>query len=133
MKRENIYNWALQNYFWLFLMTATAVYVCQQLQFSLPDFVHNHLNDLLCMPIVLNIALRAVRVIKSDAYLSIPLSLQITVTLLFCLYFDWYLPDVNPRYTSDWLDVLCYFTGMVFFYLLNNAFKKEPKQKTLAG
>ncbi|KPM32732.1 Hypothetical protein I595_1159 [Croceitalea dokdonensis DOKDO 023] len=84
------------------------------------------------MPIVLNIALRAVRVIKSDAYLSIPLSLQITVTLLFCVYFEWYLPDVNPRYTSDWLDVLCYFTGMVFFYLLNNAFKKEPKQKTLA-
>ena len=81
--------------------------------------MNNYLNDLLCMPIVLGIAQRTVRFLKSDSNLTLPVALQVVVTIMFALYFEGYLPQFNLRYTADVMDVLCYFLGMAFFELTN--------------
>ena len=98
-----------QYYFPFFLLLASLVYAAQRLGIHLPELVNNHLNGFLCIPLVLKIALYAGRYIKSDS------TLQICVTVLYCIYFEVLLPKVNDRYTGDVLDVIAYFLGLLVF------------------
>ncbi|PRX54659.1 hypothetical protein CLV81_3061 [Flagellimonas meridianipacifica] len=113
-----LYRLSRRYILWLGLMGMT-VYLLQQTNVELPEVVNNHLNDLLCMPIVLGISQLAVRYLRSDPGIFLSLPLQLCVTILFCFYFEWHLPKVNPRYTSDWIDVLCYFFGTGWFSIMN--------------
>ncbi|WP_299601096.1 hypothetical protein [uncultured Aquimarina sp.] len=103
-------------YFWIFLVIAFSIYVLQQLEIRLPLFFQNYLNDLLCMPLVLSVCQLAVRKLKNDTRILLPMPLLILVTIGYSIYFEWYLPQYDDRYTADWLDVLMYFIGMFFFY-----------------
>ncbi len=118
-----LYHLGRRYILWLVLV-ATTVYLLQRFNVELPNVINNHLNDLLCMPIVLGIAQLGVRYLRSDPSIILPLPLQLCLTLLFCYYFEWYLPKVNPRYTADWIDVLCYFLGTGLFYIRNKLFLK---------
>ncbi|UII76195.1 hypothetical protein LV716_18320 [Flagellimonas sp. HMM57] len=102
-------------YFPFFLLLASLVYTSQRLGIYLPELVNNHLNDFLCIPLVLKIALYAVRHIKSNSDLQIPLALQFCVTVLYCIYFEILLPKVDDRYTADPLDLVAYFLGLIVF------------------
>ena len=113
------------NYFWIFLISAATVYTCQTLGISLPIWINNYLNDFLCLPIVLNIAQYTVRYLRNDGHLNIPFSLVVTMALLYSIYFEWFLPKVNLRYTSDFIDVALYFAGAFLFHLLNASPKSE--------
>ena len=116
--RHLLYHFNGRYLLWLGL-SGLSVYLLQRLNVELPKVLNNHLNDLLCMPLVLGISQQAVRYLRSDTRMVLPLSLQLCVTALFCFYFEWYLPKVNPRYTSDWIDVCCYFFGTGGFYIRN--------------
>jgi hypothetical protein len=35
---------------------------------------------------------------------------------IILFYFEYYLPEVNQRYTADWIDVIFYFSGGLFFF-----------------
>ncbi|WP_281543240.1 hypothetical protein [Maribacter aestuarii] len=102
-------------YFPVFVTIAIFVYVAQQTAIDLPLLVNNYLNDLLCMPIVLKICQYLVRQFKSDRGLQIPITLALTLTVLYALYFELLLPKFNVRYTADTIDVLLYFAGALFF------------------
>ncbi|MGY3794816.1 hypothetical protein [Aquimarina sp. 433] len=103
-------------YFRIFSVITFSIYVLQQLEIRLPLFFQNYLNDLLCMPLVLSVCQIAVRKLKSDTRILLPIPLLILVTIGYSIYFEWYLPQYDDRYTADWLDVLMYFIGMFFFY-----------------
>lgn len=102
-------------YFPIVVGIAMLVYIAQQLSFSLPTLVNNYANDLLCMPIVLKICQYAVRSIKKDKQLQIPIKIAVTLTLMYALYFEILLPKFNARYTADWIDVALYGIGCLFF------------------
>ncbi len=102
-------------YFPVFLILGAFVYFLQRLTTALPELVNNHLNDFLCMPIVLKIGLYSVRYVKSDRRLKLPLLLQVLVTLVFIIYFEGVLPNATERYTADVLDILAYTLGLLFF------------------
>lgn len=102
-------------YFPVFCTLAAAVYVTQHYSAVVPVLVNNYLNDLLCMPIVLKISQTAVRYIKSDRKLKIPLKISLTLTLLYAVYFEFVLPQFQSRYTADPIDVVLYFLGLLFF------------------
>jgi len=70
------------------------------------------------MPVVLTICLKVVHLIKKDNSLKLPLTLVLTLTSIYAVYFEYYMPEVEPRYTGDWLDVIMYFAGALIFYLL---------------
>ncbi|MFD2562134.1 hypothetical protein [Aquimarina rubra] len=103
-------------YFLFFCFVALVIYSFQQLNIDLPILIQNHVNDFLCMPIVLYVCQFIVRKLKSDENMILPLPLLMVVTMGYSLYFEWYLPKHMIRYTSDWLDVALYFLGMLFFY-----------------
>lgn len=84
----------------------------------MPRWVRFYVNDLLCMPVVLSICLKMVHFIKQDNSIRLPLLLILLLTSLYSVYFEYYLPLVEPRYTADWLDVVMYFSGALLFYWL---------------
>ncbi|MFS4416408.1 hypothetical protein [Maribacter sp. 2307ULW6-5] len=113
-------------YFPIFLVLAASVYTAQRLELALPWWANNHLNNLLCMPLVLKMCQYGLRYVKSDAALKIPLALSFALTLCYSLYFEVWLPGRDPRYTADVVDVLLYFLGMAFFHLVEN-YRDNPK------
>ena len=106
-----------------FSMLGLTIYMTQKLMIPLPLFANNYLNDLLCMPIVLKICQYAVRFIKKDKHINIPVKISLVLTILYALYFEFLLPKFNARYTTDFIDVILYFMGFMFFLWIEN----EPK------
>lgn len=108
----------LDRYFTIFAILASTVFLLQKMEVRLHPTISNYLNDFLCMPIVLSIALYTARKIKSNNQLQLPLSLILLLTFGYAVYFEYYLPQVDMRYTADPLDVALYFIGAAFFYLM---------------
>lgn len=106
-----------QPYFIIFIGVFLIIYTLQKLQIPLPFWINNYVNDFLCMPVVLTICLAAVRFIKKDKSLFLPLSAIVSLTLFYSIYFEYFLPAHYPRYTADWLDVVMYFLGATMFFV----------------
>ncbi len=86
----------------VFCTVGLLVYLAQYYSFSIPELVNNYLNDFLCMPIVLKLCQYAVRFIKSDDQLKIPLKISaLHLRHLYAVYFEWVLPQFISRYTAD--------------------------------
>ncbi len=105
--------------FYLALGMATTIYLLQQMDYVLPAWINNYVNDFLTLPLVLGICLFLARKIKRNPQLQLPLPLLLVITLFYCFYFEWYLPKHNPRYTGDWIDCLLYFAGAMVFSVLH--------------
>ena len=107
-----------RHYFWVFSIIALSVYSLQKFSIPIPYLFQNYLNDLLCIPIVLKVCQYVIRYIKSDKKIHLSFIQILTVCLGYALYFEWYLPLHNPRYTADGIDILMYFIGGIFFYFI---------------
>ena len=107
----------------LMVLGGGAIYVLQKMNIPLPVFFNNYLNDLLVIPITCWLVLIIIRKWKSPNF-KVKGSYILSISLYFSVYFEYYLPKYENRYTGDWIDVICYFTGGFIFYLLQ---KKLPK------
>lgn len=103
---------------------AITVYFLKQNGYQLPMLIHNYLNDLLCLPLVLGIITYIIRFLKKDAQFKLPLGFVICLATYYAVYFEFYQPKINSRYTSDWIDVLLYFIGG-FSYFFVTRFKMK--------
>ena len=83
-------------------------------------FIHAYLDDVLCFPVVLTLALALLRMLKgNDHRLS---SFQIGAAVIyFSIVFEWMLPRVSASYTGDALDVIAYAAGAMMFAVFINA------------
>lgn len=109
---------------WIFIcmaLVASIIYILQRLGIALPWFVNNYLNDILSIPLTLFIILAIIRLCRGSSYL-LSTAMISSVVLYYAIYFEYYLPQHNPRYTSDIFDVGCYAMGGVVFYLLQYRF-----------
>lgn len=97
------------------LLVAGTTYYMQSEKLFLPWYINNYLNDLLCIPLVLGVLSAGLRCFK-DSTFKFPLSFIITLVLYYAVYFEYYLPQINPRYTGDCIDVLLYGLGGTVFY-----------------
>lgn len=126
---RHIFIKRIQKYYFPVLVTlASTVYLMQRLDIYIPEFINNYLNDFLCLPIVLKVCLYAVRYIKSNESAVIPLPLQISITLLFIIYFESVLPRFNARYTGDILDLIAYSGGLFLFMLIEGQVRLKRYQ-----
>lgn len=93
-------------------------------------FLNNHLNDLLCMPLILFLTGWIIIQFKPySKYRIIPIPAVLALTIYWSVYFEFYLPSNSSQHTGDWIDVAMYFTGAVIFVLIQNF---ESKQKYIA-
>lgn len=109
---------AIKGYIPVFFGLGGAIYTVQRWGGELPIWVSHYMNDFLCMPIVLFICRSVVRKLRSNDALQLPFPLILLVTLYFAIYFEYYLPRVNMRYTADIWDLVLYFIGSIFFYVM---------------
>lgn len=105
-------NFIQKWYFPVLGVLAFMVYGAQRLNIYLPRLINDHFNDFICMPIVLKICQYAIRIVKSNQRVQVPLLLQVLLTLLYSIYFEFILPLINERYTSDPWDIIAYFLGL---------------------
>lgn len=108
----------LNGTFYLFTIIFLILQVLLYLGTQLPNWVVSYVNDFLCMPIVLTICLKVVHLVKKDEQIRLSLFSIFSLTTFYAIYFEVYLPKVEPRYTADVLDVVMYFLGGTLFYFL---------------
>lgn len=82
--------------------------------------VHGYLDDLLCMPIVLSIAMQVVQMLHPLGSLyTFSRSHIFIVVFYFSLLFEVVLPLYSINYTADILDIGCYIIGAIVFYRIH--------------
>ena len=108
----------LNVFFYFSILIFFSILILKRFAVFLPPWIYSYVNDFLCMPVVLTIALKVVHWIKKDHSVRLPLLLVLTLTTFYAVYFEYYMPRVETRYTGDWLDVIMYFAGAFTFYLL---------------
>ncbi len=102
------------------IFVAVFIYVAPLLSIQLPIVIKSYVNDLLCLPIVLETCRRSASWILKIPHLHLNSFTITSVCMYFSVYFEYYLPTFNTRYTSDWTDVLLYCFGGTIFYFLQN-------------
>jgi hypothetical protein len=110
----------------LMVIAAVIIYYRQSAKLFLPCYVDDYLNDLLCMPLVLGLLLSTIRYLKNDSSFQFSKSFIAGLALYYSVYFEYYLPGVNARYTADPIDVLLYFLGVFLFYACHKTCTDRP-------
>ena len=116
----------------IMLVIAASIYVLQKLATPLPLLVNNYLNDLLCIPLVLGALTFIIRKLKHDHLFKLPLGFIFILSSYYAVFFEYYLPRTNIRYTSDWIDVVLYFIGGMLFYLFQRVRDKKVTKLLMA-
>jgi hypothetical protein len=84
-------------------------------------YIHEYLDDLLAMPVVLGLTLQIFRWFHSQGNAFVFTIPQIAIAVIyFSLIFEVILPMRSDVYTRDWWDILFYTIGAVGFHFLIN-------------
>jgi hypothetical protein len=102
----------------VFFLIFLVNYLLQHLGIS-SSFSRNYLDDLLAMPIIFYLAQVLMRWVTRNKSLKLDLTMLILGFFWVSISFEWILPKYFEHLTADWLDVLCYAIGTVFFYFMN--------------
>lgn len=80
-------------------------------------FLAGHLTDFLAVPVIANLGLWFQRIFidKRSTYI-LKAGHVIFIVIYISVVFEWLLPKLNPhKYTGDYVDVLLYILGGLFF------------------
>jgi len=88
-----------------------------------------YLNDVLCLPVVLTVALWLQQKLFPGSYRYRLNVAQVIFTVVYVsVFFEGILPALSGRYTRDYWDVLAYAVGGgAYYYLLNPNRVVQPK------
>jgi len=92
--------------------------------------LNGYIDDLLAIPVIANLGLwfQRVFVIRNHYYVLSPWHVVFIVVYVSVL-FELILPYYSKTYTGDWLDVILYFAGGLFFYkIINSPISPEKRQ-----
>ncbi|MDF2431932.1 MAG: hypothetical protein JWP44_1563 [Mucilaginibacter sp.] len=97
-----------------------VVITTRKLGHPLP-YVNGYINDAFAVPVIANLGLwfQRVVIIKSNYYVLAPRHV-IFIVLYLAIFFEGLLPWLSKNYTADWIDVLLYVIGGLFFYRVMN-------------
>ena len=107
------------------------IFYCAKISGRPITVFNGHFTDFLAVPVIANLGLwfQRVFIIKNDAYL-LKAGHVIFIIIYLSVVFEWFLPKHYPRkFTGDWVDVLLYILGGLFFYWRMNRPLQIPQQK----
>ena len=83
--------------------------------------LNGYINDALAIPLIANLGLwfQRVFVIRNNYYVLSPWHV-IFIVVYVSVLFELALPYYSKIYTGDWIDVILYLAGGIFFYLIIN-------------
>jgi hypothetical protein len=108
----------LHRYIFLSLVVFICVQLLKYFSIAAPQWIFNHLNDFLTIPLVATVGLHGVWFLKKDYSLRLSAFTVFSLVVFYSVFFEYYLPQQSHRYTGDIWDVVCYFLGGVVFYFL---------------
>ena len=84
-------------------------------------WLNDYITDIFAVPVITNIGLwlQRVFIIKNSYYVLSPWQVVFMVAYI-SLLFEGLLPLLSKTYTADWVDVLLYCLGGLFFYFFMN-------------
>jgi len=90
--------------------------------------LHEYLDDVLCLPIVLSVILVIHRQYRLKcSYYILPFSHILLSVLVIAALFEIVLPNMSPRFTGDPFDVLAYMLGALIFVKYINVPQLYPR------
>jgi hypothetical protein len=101
-------------------LTWLIVLITRILRHPLP-YINGYITDAFAVPVIANIGLwlQRVFIIKNNYYVLSPLQV-VFIVVYMSLLFEWLLPMISKIYTADWIDILLYMIGGLFFYWVMN-------------
>lgn len=107
-----------------FFLLALGLYLLNRFLLSLlglSQFQVPYLNDILCLPVVLTLALWLQQKLFPGSCRHRLLAGQVIFTVLYIVvFFEGILPTLSSRYTRDYWDILAYTVGGLFYYFFLN-------------
>jgi hypothetical protein len=92
--------------------------------------LNGYVDDLVAIPVIANLGLwfQRVFIIRNDYYVLSPG--QVTFIVIYvAVIFELILPYYSKIYTGDWIDVMLYLAGGIFFYkVINRPIVAEKRQ-----
>jgi hypothetical protein len=92
--------------------------------------LNGYVDDLVAIPVISNLGLwfQRVFIIRNDYYVLSPG--QVTFIVIYvAVIFELILPYYSKIYTGDWIDVMLYLAGGIFFYkVINRPIVAEKRQ-----
>jgi len=108
----------------LYLVNRYLLTVLGLAQYKIP-----YLNDVLCLPVVLTLALWLhQKLFPQNCRHRLNAAQVIFVVLYFAIFFEGILPIISARYTRDYLDILAYaLGGLAYYFLFNPKTQLKPE------
>lgn len=96
------------------------VFASRKLHHPIP-YINGYITDVFALPVIATLALCFQRVVvfKSNFY-TLSKWHVVFITVYVSLAFEVLLPWLSKTYTGDWVDVLLYVVGGIFFYRVMN-------------
>lgn len=91
-----------------------------------PTWARGYVDDFLCLPLVLSLALMAQRLFGRPLRASLPLSHGLLALGVFAVYFEGALPAAGCGAVADPVDILMYLAGFLVFQLGLNGEVADP-------
>lgn len=108
-------------FFIVFGLIWVVIFTLTKLQIFLPNIIQFYLLDCLAVPVLANLGLWFLRFILQNDLLVLKPWHLLFVIFSVSLFFEILMPIYKPyRYTADIYDVICYFFGGLFFWLVIN-------------
>jgi len=102
-------------FFWFGLISWGLIVLLRKFQIIIP-FVNNHFTDLITVPMYIYLIYFVVNHLFKFSWKP-DFSFVISSVLIISVIFEVVCPMISSRYTADWKDVVCYFTGgIIYFY-----------------
>jgi len=110
----------LNPWFIIGCMVWAAIKITRILDVPVP-YLNGYLTDFFAVPVITNIGLwlQRVFIIKNNYYVLSPLQV-IFMVIYISVLFEGLLPLISKIYIADWIDVLLYVIGGLFFYWVMN-------------
>lgn len=107
---------------WVFLVCLLCYALIQLLRathwIDLPNFIAYYTTDFLCLPILLPPTVCIVNLLKPKKVFKPSLLLISQLAIGYSVLFETILPRYSSNYTADPIDVLMYFLGGGFYWLV---------------
>ncbi|TWJ01595.1 hypothetical protein JN11_01746 [Mucilaginibacter frigoritolerans] len=117
----------LNPWFIIGCLTWAIVLVLRRTSHPLP-YINGYINDVFAIPVIANLGLwfNRVFIIKSNHYVLSKRQVAFIV-IYVAIVFEGFLPYLSKTYTADWIDVLLYILGGLFFYRVMNKARMEQR------
>lgn len=86
-------------------------------------YLNGQLTDFLAVPAIGHLCLTFIRtLVVKDPHYVFPLSFVLFIALYISVAFELVLPSWSDKFVGDWLDVMAYFAGSLFYYKCQRLF-----------